>query len=281
MTDANTNAPTPSSTFDLSTLTTWQGFLTALKRLVSSMKFWTFMLTLLLALGTKYGFNVDPTAYWTIVGLGAALLGVQGATDWGKNAQVAQNQSHAIHSAKYGTPFSSQAAVAQFAPAEAKLLIIGDDGKVSIHMTDGTDHDITEMLSKAGFVKSALVRPGQAGFARLALMQLIAVVAVIAIALSACLSGAQAKEGGLAAGGCGISDLVKYADDVKTALGTEGFTSALGDVAKKDGLAQEALVCLVQGVLAVESGGGSQTANHGQETPVVSHARAFLAAQKK
>lgn len=61
----------------------------ALVRLASSMKTWTLVLTLLGALGAKYGFSVDAETFWAIVGLGTVLLGAQGATDLGKNAVVA------------------------------------------------------------------------------------------------------------------------------------------------------------------------------------------------
>ncbi len=190
MTDTQTNAatndvPVP---LDFSTLTTWQGFLTALKRLISSMKFWTFILTLLTALGAKYGFNVDASTFWSIVGLGGTLLGVQGATDWGKNATVAQNQSHARHTAKYGAwnPSFASSAVATFEPPTPKLLVMGEGGTVKVHMSDGTDHEIGDMLAGAGFVKSTIVRPGQAGFARLGVMLALCGVAFAAFLCFGC-----------------------------------------------------------------------------------------------
>jgi hypothetical protein len=58
----------------------------ALLRLAGSMKFWTLVLTLLGCLAAKYGFEVDAETYWSIVGLGTALLIGQGLTDQGKAA---------------------------------------------------------------------------------------------------------------------------------------------------------------------------------------------------
>lgn len=58
----------------------------AIIRLLSSMKFWTTILGVVSALGAKYGFNVDPDGYWSIVGLFGLLLGAQGLTDHGKEA---------------------------------------------------------------------------------------------------------------------------------------------------------------------------------------------------
>jgi hypothetical protein len=57
---------------------------TALLRLFSSMKFWTLLLGLGTSLGAKYGLNVDPETYWSMVGLFGLLLGVQGLNDHGK-----------------------------------------------------------------------------------------------------------------------------------------------------------------------------------------------------
>jgi hypothetical protein len=58
---------------------------TALLRLLSSMKFWTLLLGLVTSLGARYGFDVDPEVYWSIVGLTGLLLGAQGLTDHGKS----------------------------------------------------------------------------------------------------------------------------------------------------------------------------------------------------
>lgn len=56
----------------------------ALLRLLSSMKFWTAVLGVLTALGAKYGLEVDPETYWTIVGFFSLLLGGQALQDHGK-----------------------------------------------------------------------------------------------------------------------------------------------------------------------------------------------------
>lgn len=58
----------------------------AIIRLLSSMKFWTVILGIVTALGAKYGINVDPEVYWSIVGLFGLLLGAQGLADHGKEA---------------------------------------------------------------------------------------------------------------------------------------------------------------------------------------------------
>lgn len=58
----------------------------ALLRLASSMKFWTLLLGIVSALSAKYGLQVDPEVYWSIVGLFGLLLGAQGLQDHGKEA---------------------------------------------------------------------------------------------------------------------------------------------------------------------------------------------------
>lgn len=58
----------------------------AIIRLLSSMKFWTVVLGIISALGAKYGINVDPSVYWSIIGLFGILIGAQGLTDHGKEA---------------------------------------------------------------------------------------------------------------------------------------------------------------------------------------------------
>lgn len=58
----------------------------AILRLVSSMKFWTAILGIISALGARYGFQVDPEVYWSIVGIFGLLIGAQGLTDHGKEA---------------------------------------------------------------------------------------------------------------------------------------------------------------------------------------------------
>lgn len=57
---------------------------TALLRLLSSMKFWTLLLGIVTSLGAKYGLEVDPEVYWSIVGLFGLLIGAQGLNDHGK-----------------------------------------------------------------------------------------------------------------------------------------------------------------------------------------------------
>lgn len=55
-----------------------------LVRLLSSMKFWTVILAVVTTQAAKHGFEVDPTTYWTIVGLFTALLTGQALQDHGK-----------------------------------------------------------------------------------------------------------------------------------------------------------------------------------------------------
>lgn len=55
-----------------------------LVRLVSSLKFWTFLLGVVTTQAAKYGIEVDPETYWTLVGFFGLLLGSQAATDLGK-----------------------------------------------------------------------------------------------------------------------------------------------------------------------------------------------------
>ena len=64
----------------------------ALLRLVSSMKFWTLILGLITSLGAKYGFQVDPEVFWSIVGLFGLLIGAQGLTDQGKTAAIEETK---------------------------------------------------------------------------------------------------------------------------------------------------------------------------------------------
>lgn len=58
----------------------------AIIRLLSSTKFWTAILGIVSALGARYGFQVDPEVYWSIVGIFGLLIGAQGLTDHGKEA---------------------------------------------------------------------------------------------------------------------------------------------------------------------------------------------------
>lgn len=91
-------------------------------------------------------------------------------------------------------------------------------------------------------------------------------------------TGQKATVGGVAAGMCAIGDLFKYAGEVESLLATEGFDKALSDVAKKYNLTQDAINCVVQGVLAVLTSSQGSGAATGQESPVVVHARAYLKA---
>lgn len=60
----------------------------ALTRLLTSAKFWTMIIGLIVTLGARYGFQVDPEVMWMIAGIVAILLGAQGLTDMGKSAAL-------------------------------------------------------------------------------------------------------------------------------------------------------------------------------------------------
>lgn len=168
-------------------MTTTQMILDALKRLAGSMKAWTLVLGLLTTLGAKYGFNVDPTTFWVIVGGFATLLGAQGATDWGKSASTVMA----------AVPPTTMLTGTVDSP-KASYLITKDDGTVNILMNNGDHHDITSMITAAGYAKvttPTIVKTPQGGFAALWLMALINVVAlsVIVIALVDCTAPQKAE----------------------------------------------------------------------------------------
>lgn len=54
--------------------------------LLSSKKFITAIVALLVAAGAKYGLDLDPEICATILGMFAVLIGAQGAADQGKEA---------------------------------------------------------------------------------------------------------------------------------------------------------------------------------------------------
>lgn len=61
--------------------------LEALRRLFSSTKFYTFLTGVIVALGLRYGINLDPELVLAILGLAGLLIGAQGAQDFGKEAK--------------------------------------------------------------------------------------------------------------------------------------------------------------------------------------------------
>lgn len=58
----------------------------ALRRLTSSMKALTALLTLLTAFGGRFGLNITPEEFWAVIAVGTVLIGAQGATDHGRGA---------------------------------------------------------------------------------------------------------------------------------------------------------------------------------------------------
>lgn len=135
-------------------MTTWQGFLDAFKRLISSMKFWTFILALLTTVGAKYGFKVDDQMFWTIVGLFGALLGVQGLTDHGKG----QQQIIAGRIDSLGSPaMLASGSIGTVSPelGAVKINQVASTDKPVSHelvLTNGYTVDITNALQSAGLV---------------------------------------------------------------------------------------------------------------------------------
>lgn len=211
-------------------MTTLQGFLDALKRLVSSMKFWTFVLTLLTAFGAKRGWDIDPTTFWAIVSLGGVLLGVQGAADWGKNTAVVQAKASMAHTAKFGT--GMHAAALMTTPLEAKLLVTSEGGSVKVHLSNGDDIEIGDLLEGAGYVKQAPsnikpitsgmivppgdTRPSQGGFSTLGVMLAICALAAGVILLGCTLSCSGSFKNDVKEAGHDISVCAKAeADAVK------------------------------------------------------------------
>lgn len=73
---------------------------TALLALLSSKKFLTTLLGTLTAIAAKYGLEVDPEIYWSIVGLTAVLVGAQGLNDHGK--AKAEIETRHIQSGRIG-----------------------------------------------------------------------------------------------------------------------------------------------------------------------------------
>lgn len=146
-------------------MTVLQGFGNALKTLVSSLKFWTLVLALITAFAAKYGIAVDDNTYWTIVGFFGVLLGAQGLTDFGKNAPG--NGIAITGNAPGGT------AISTLDPAKPTMFIHNaDTGVTSLHMSDGTVHDVTKLQT---FNKTVPYQ-NQAGFAKLSLMLVIVMI---------------------------------------------------------------------------------------------------------
>lgn len=110
------------------------------------------------------------------------------------------------------------------------------------------------------------------------LAMVLTVAAFSPMALTACTGSTQTqlKTGGVAAGACSFDLLMKYGAQVNAALAKEGWEQALADVAKTNNIAEDALICLVQGVAAVLTA-PSGSASTSQPEPAIIHAREYLA----
>lgn len=150
----------------------------ALQRLLTSMKFWTTLIGLIVTAGSswlaKYGLELsDETVQQiavTVAGFFGLLLAGQAATDHGK--AKAQTQAEA----------------AGFASSEALKPTIGavmphPDG-VTVALSNGEAHQLSlQQLAAAGLAPIAKDAPKQGGFVSL---KLLAVLALIAIAIGGC-----------------------------------------------------------------------------------------------
>jgi uncharacterized membrane protein YfbV (UPF0208 family) len=65
----------------------------ALKRLASSMKFWTAVIALIAIFAARYGFEISEQMTALVGAIFAVLLGGQGLADHGKEAAKAANDN--------------------------------------------------------------------------------------------------------------------------------------------------------------------------------------------
>jgi hypothetical protein len=126
------------------------------KRMLSSMKLWTVVLGLIGIFAAKYGFEVDRETYWTIVGVVVFLIGAQGVTDWGKSAAVVHHSGNLFNEISATT-------LTTVGPEPIRVWT-SDDGDVWLSYTNGTQHDITEILTKAGLLSDGDVQVERVGF---------------------------------------------------------------------------------------------------------------------
>lgn len=165
-------------------MTTKQLILDALKRLAGSMKVWTTLIGLIAAITARYGFDVDQTAFLTIVGGFLALLGVQGANDWGaKGKQIAAAASMGVQGMTLST-LSSEA------PHVTHVVTIGDLA-VKMLMSDGSEHDVTAMLASAGYIKAVKAdapKTSEGGFATFSLLLFSSLIMGLGVLIVACAS---------------------------------------------------------------------------------------------
>ena len=272
----------------MTTMTAWQGFLDAMKRLVGSMKFWTFVLALLTTYGAKHGLNVDPETYWTIVGLFGALLGVQGLADHGKTAAAIKAAPGTLTPLVEGKPLLGtidEAYLKSFDPTAVKISTTASTNSPTAHelvLSNGASVDITKALASAGFIQAQTTLPtvpsSVPGFfhAQFA-MTLIATVALIgiAIALSSCSAANTVKDravtGAKVAYQCGKAELASEIKQWTPVLGDEvshyidqttgkadwnRLTPILGEL--KSDAAACALAGVINALLNTSTGTGAQ-----------------------
>ena len=121
--------------------------------------------------------------------------------------------------------------------------------------------------------------PKQAGFASMDAMLALMVVGmaftIASLIWAMGCSGAQkaAKTGGAAVAACAIGDLTKHASGVEQALAQNNYGAALAQFKTANQLTDDALTCLIQGVIAVLAQPGLLT---GQPSIVVLHGKAYL-----
>lgn len=113
-------------------------------------------------------------------------------------------------------------------------------------------------------------RLAQSGSVRLGAM------AVVALIAAGCLSSSQVKTGGKAAGMCALSDLEKYAGEVKDDLLRFDFSDALDKLKNDNNLTQDAINCVIAAVIAVVAPPSGE--QHGQPPAIYVHGKSYLAA---
>lgn len=240
---------------------------------LSSLKVWTTLFGILATMLAKKGIVLDPALAQYVAGFFGLLLVGQAANDHGKAAAL-------IHAA------NAQMGLSLAAKVDMKLLSVADDGSfVKIHMTDGSDIDITDALKDAGFErkpKLAIAKSPESGFFHPALGVVLSLFAIVCFCVSCAWWSSDGKDvaqkGGVVAAGCVLQDVLQYSLEIEQALATETFRDAVNEVAKKHSLKQETINCLIQTVLAVL--GSQPAAGSGQLTQQPSmvriHARVYL-----
>ena len=103
----------------------------------------------------------------------------------------------------------------------------------------------------------------------------VAIAIVVVAALFGGCANPKVIAGEKAAVACAVGDVVKYAGDVQTALGSNDYSDQLKNVATKEGLTADALTCLVQTVIGVLT--AQKVPSTAEPSAVVINGRAWLA----